>query len=298
MNSAMNLLLVALPSKQPSSRVANSSIGTSSVDLPSKELDTVDSLTSCCNPDCETLAVDTTSDIKPPLSPSPLRSCLKRSAHKQCGRQVTFSNVIDTCNENPVPFEVDDLDDLNDLNSRTLWTTSDTLDLSILRDQTLIRTEGAAWSYAWAYDAAYLQFFENSTKGFAASVDRGLQRALVWGIHHDYLTLERFSGDSRARNHDALCVRRAILDEYWVLRQHGVDDWDMHLSRYCQDASRVHRQWARFMGSLVAAATKIQEPVPAAASPPVEVAKKGRLVRWRTSFRRQPSKSKRQWIEI
>jgi hypothetical protein len=294
----MNLLLFALPSKQPSSRVANSSIGTSSVDLlPSKELDTVDSLTSC-NPVCETPAVDKKHDIKASLSSPPLRSCLKRSGHKKCGRQVTFSNVIDTCNESTIPFGVDDLDDLDDLDPRTLWTTADTLDLSIMRDQTLIRTEGAAWSYAWAYDAAYLQFFENSTKGFAASVDRGLQRALVWGIHHDYLTLERFSGDSRARNHDALCVRRAIVNEYLVMRHHEVDDWDIHLSRYCQDASRVHRQWARFMGSLVSAATKIQEPAPLAASPPVEVAEKGRLERWRTSFRRRPSKSKRQWIEI
>jgi hypothetical protein len=196
------------------------------------------------------------------------RSCLKSSAGR--GYRVRFSNMISAAEHNVLaPQNTTDHDVVTRNHSR-----SADLSVSLMRDKTMLRTESAAWSYAWAYDAAFRQFGSGG-----AVVDPVLQRALLHGIHKGYLTLERFSEDSRGRRDQAQQTRRSILGEFHKLKESGTSNGSDELARYCRQVSRVNKQWATYMGRLQFATSKTDPVAPPPPPPhlprtPVEVVEK------------------------
>jgi hypothetical protein len=206
------------------------------------------------------------------LSSSPSLSTLK-SCLKSCvgsSHRVRFSNVIFAAEPNSLAPQNSADDGVTRNHAR-----STDLAVSLMRDKTMLRTESAAWSYAWAYDAAYQQF--GSCGG---AVDSILQRALLHGIHKGYLTLERFSEDSRGRREQAQQTRRSILDEFHKLKDSDAKDCSEQLTEHCRQVSRVHKQWALYMGRLQFATSKTEAVVPPSPPPlprrstPVEVVEK------------------------
>jgi hypothetical protein len=169
--------------------------------------------------------------------------------------------------------------------TRTIVDTNDIItSMALLRDKTLLQTDTVAWNYTWAYDAAYLQFYEHEAQVAASekghdqqqqqqqackgghsvrpgptakhqAVDSALQRTLIHGILLDYGTLERFSGDSAIRRKQARQTRRFILQMYHALKDgNSADCPDERLATYCQAINRMPEQWAVFMGHVQAAA--------------------------------------------
>jgi hypothetical protein len=169
--------------------------------------------------------------------PTP-KSCLKaKSSSGRSHLRVRFDTVVakaDACGHGSAQ-----------------WTRADNPSVSLMRDETTLRTESSAWSYTWAYDAVYLQFAADG------KVDPKLQRTLLRGINMGYLTLERFSGDSRARLDRAQQARRSILEEFQKLLHNGEENSSQHLGEYCRKISRGHKQWAAYMGRLQHAASKM-----------------------------------------
>jgi hypothetical protein len=194
--------------------------------------------------------------------PSTLKSCLKSSAGR--GHRVRFSNAIAVAaSPHSLAPQHSTNDDVTHNHSR-----SANLAVSLMRDKTMLRTESAAWSYAWAYDAAYQQF------GSCGAVDPILQRTLLHGIDKGYFTLERFSEDSRGRRVQAQQTRRSILDQFHKLKDSGAKDSTEQLTEHCRQVSRVNKQWASYMGRLQFATSKTDSVAPPITRAPVEVVEK------------------------